>query len=150
MSDPAAAPLPEPVRGAFLGVRVPRTVPFFDCRESDEALFQPWAGGRLRLGVDPAAAALGDPTSRAVVERRGIHFAFDAREPGRAEETRRIVARLRVLLAEAWRAYRRALRNPAGPDEGGGVEYPPVAVALYNFGASVLADLRHPAVERLG
>jgi hypothetical protein len=30
------------------------------------------------------------------------------------------------------------------------VEYPPVAVALYNFGASVLGDLRHPAVERLG
>jgi hypothetical protein len=150
MPDLAAPPVPEPVRGRFLGVRVPRTVPFFDCRESDQELFRPGADGRLRLSRDPAALALGDPGSRVVVPRQGIHFPFDARDPRRLDETRRIVAALRVQLARAWLAYRRALRHPAGPDEGGGVEYPPVAVALYNFGASVLADHRRPAVERLG
>lgn len=140
----------QPVRGRILGVRIPRTVPFFDCRRPDADLLHAGPDGRIRLGSDAAAAALAGEEAHAVVHRRGIHFYFDARAGARVDDTRRIVAGLRVQLARAWKDYRRALRNPAAPGEGGGVEYPPVGVALCNFGGSVLADLRRPAVERLG
>jgi hypothetical protein len=146
----SAAPIPRPIHSRFLGVRLPRSVPFFDCRQSDEDLFRPDPDGRRRSGSERAALALGDPDYRVIVGVRGLQINHDARDPARLDETRSVLQYLRRQLAETWRAYRRALRNPASPEEGGGVAYPPVAVALCNYGTSVLVDFRRPAVERLG
>lgn len=149
MAEPVVPPIPCPT-GRFLGVRLPRSVPFFDCRQSDEDLFRPDPDGRRRSGSERAALALGDPDYRVIVSVRGLQINHDARNPARLHETRSVLRHLRGQLAETWRAYRRALRNPARADEGGGVAYPPVAVALCNYGTSVLVDFRRPAVERLG
>lgn len=149
MAEPAT-PIPHPIHGRFMGVRLPRSVPFFDCRQSDEDLFRPGRDGRRRSGGELAALAMGDPDHRVIVSVRGLHINHDARDPSRLDETRSVLRHLRGQLAETWRAYRRALRHPAGPDEGGGVAYPPAAVALCNYGTSVLVDFRRPAVERLG
>jgi hypothetical protein len=147
MADPPSCPVP--VAGRLLDIRVPRSVPLLDCRQRDEELFRPDADGRRRTGSERAALAMGDPDYRVIVSVRGLEFSHDAREPGRAGKTQSVLRHLRLQVAETWRAYRRALRNPAAPGEGGGVAYPPVAAALCNFGTSVLVDLRRGAVERL-
>lgn len=44
--------------------------------------------------------------------------------------------------------YQKALLNPAKKGEGGSVHYKPVALAVMNFGVSILCDRNFKAVER--
>jgi hypothetical protein len=142
--------------GTFVGVRLPRSVPFFDCRDFEDCNIRADYGADynpILYGSERAAFALGlRVPARSYYDQfdtlsRGIQFYFDSRHENMASETARIVKSLRKALAELWRAYRKAKRNPAKPDSGGSVYYRPVAIELCNYGASVMADNRDFVVE---
>ena len=139
--------------GTFFGVRLPRSVPFFDCRwdESRPGPRNPNTG-LILWGTEAAEFALAD--SRAGFTSRFTHPAgilthHDARLPANAHRTAEDVRRLRGMLARQWREYRDARRNQAHPGEGGGVVHKPVAVALTNFGSTILADAHTFVTYRL-
>lgn len=147
--------VPVPRRGGtFFGVRLPRSVPFFDCR---------WDGtrpeprnpdtGLVMWGTERAELALGDRSagsSTRFAHPAGIRTDYDATEPRHARHTAEDVRRLRGMLARHWLEYRGARRNPARPGEGGGVVFLPVALAMTNHGASILADSHVSVTYRFG
>lgn len=147
--------VPAPRRGGtFFGVRLPRSVPFFDCR---------WDGARpeprnpdtglVMWGTERAELALGDRragSSTGFAHPAGILTHYDATEPRHAQHTAEDVRRLRAMLARQWSEYRGARRNPARPGDGGGVVFLPVAIAMTNFGSTILADRRVSVTYRLG
>ncbi len=147
--------VPAPMRGGtFFGVRLPRSVPFFDCRwDADRPNPRNPHSGLIMWGTERAEFALGEPragSSFRFAHPAGILTHFDATEPRHAARTAEDVRRLRGMLAKEWAEYRRARSNLAGPEEGGGVVFKPVAVALTNFGSSILADRRAFLTYRLG
>ena len=125
--------------GHYFGVRLPRSVDFFDCRASEEMLCTDayrvdkygdgkpitlWSSERAdwTLGIRSTSSA-------------SLQFYFDSREPQNAGNSARILQKLRAMLAEAWRAWRKARRRKARKGQGGGCVYRPRYVELANFGA---------------
>lgn len=138
--------------GQFCGVRLPRSVPFFDCRLPEENIPDvrtPW--GTILWGAERAAAAMEmiSENCKFSHERnmRSVQFYFDARK---SDENRREIARivqgLRMDLAKVWKEYRWCKRHPAAPGAGGSAAFKPVFVALNNFGAGVWGDDREMVV----
>lgn len=120
--------------GTFCGVRLPRSVPFFDCRW-DSARPEPRnpQTGLIMWGTERAEFALGKRTagsSTRFAHPAGIISHYDATEPRHAHQTAEDLRRLRGMLARELWEYRKARLNQADPDEGGGVVFRPVAVAL--------------------
>ncbi|HEX8213081.1 MAG TPA: hypothetical protein VF584_23095 [Longimicrobium sp.] len=139
--------------GTFCGVRLPRSVPFFDCRW-DSARPEPRNPdtGVIMWGTERAEFALGERTagsSTRFAHPAGTLTHHDATEPRHAHQTAEDVRRLRGMLARELWEYRKARLNPPGPGEGGGVVFRPVAVALTNFGSTILADPRGSLTYRL-
>jgi hypothetical protein len=125
--------------GKYFGVKLPRSVPFFDCRwPNDKEL--PTVDGITLWSSERASLALG--LRRHTTYPCSIQFYFDSRHPEMPHETARVIRSSRVQLARQWKAYRRGLRNPAKPGEGGSIAYKPAFVALCNYGISVGADER--------
>lgn len=139
--------------GTFCGVRLPRSVLFFDCRWDSSRPEPRNPHTRLIMwGTERAEFALGERTagsSTRFAHPAGILTHHDATEPRHAHQTADDVRRLRGMLARELCDYRKARLNPAGPDEGGGVVFRPVAVALTNFGSTILADPRESLTYRL-
>lgn len=138
--------IPRPqVGGSFAGVRLPTSVPFFDCRwpgDRDEPRSP--TTGLVLWGSERAELALGNVEAGLVGRHAhplGTITSWDAGEERHAARTAAAVAHLRSLLARAWRDYRAARRCPAAPGEGGSVAHRPAAIVLTNFGTTVLADL---------
>lgn len=137
--------------GRFCSVRLPRSVPFFDCRIVDEDIRNvrtPW--GTVLWSAERAAAALGMVTETCKYghQRRlmGVQFYFDAREIEKNRgEVARIVQDLRNDLAKVWREYRWCKRHPSR-NGGGPAAFRPVFVELANFGAGVYGDDREMVV----
>lgn len=66
-----------------------------------------------------------------------------------AQETRRVLKKIRKGLAKYWRDYRKAKR--AEQDAGGGSGYyRPVAADLSNYGAGILCDKQDRAILPFG
>lgn len=148
---------PRPRRGGrWSGARLPHSVPFFDCRWHDDRPEPRNPNtGLILWGTERAEFALGDNLagfSGRYVRPFGILTPYDTREPRNAARVAEDVGRLRGMLERQWRAYRLARRHLAGRSEGGGVVFRPVAIALTNFGASVLAvsedSLTYPLTTR--
>jgi hypothetical protein len=103
-------------------------------------------------GTERAEFALGERTagsSTRFAHPAGIQTHYDATEPRHAQRTAEDVRRLRGMLARELWEYRKARLNQAGPGEGGGVVFRPVAIALTNFGSTILADRRESLTYRL-
>jgi len=131
------------------GVAIPEYILFFDCRMPDETPIPKAHYGESLWSGERAAYSLGLRLSwreRYDTNPRGIQFYFDSREPAMAGETARVVNDLIEQYRQVESRYCRAKRSPAGPGEGGGVLYKPVACYLANFGGGVIADSRECAV----
>lgn len=157
------------------GVRLPRSVPVFDVRTFHglDGALAPWevtlperevwgetapavtyrprlyAGERAEValglrGPRPAAESLdGLPGTfyHAASPLFGSGYACKSEGDYAAA-----LKRIRSALAEVWRAYRAAKRDPgANAGHGGAVHYKPVGAYVANYGWGVLADEKDPA-----
>jgi hypothetical protein len=78
----------------------------------------------------------------------GLQWYFDARDPERQEEFQECIKDLVQKFHQALTEWEDALRDLAPPGEGGSVLYRPVAIAVSNFGGSVIGDTRTERVRR--
>lgn len=123
-------------------------VQVFDCRWPRDRAHPraPW--GVTLFGAELAAVQLGlrAPGVHSDTVPTGISHVPDTRvSPASFDKVERDILE---LFARCSADYVTALANPADPRDGGSVFYRPVAVAICNFGASVICDLRHRAVRR--
>jgi len=142
-----------PVRDReFLSVRLPASVPFFDCRWPEEVELPKCQKGFTLFGAERAIFFLmGGKRESYPFEFSGMchtSFYFDSRNSDMKQEAARIVQGLRDDLARAWRQYRKALRNPAKPGDGGSVYHKPAFIELSNYGAGVYGFYNDYAVQR--
>jgi hypothetical protein len=123
-------------------------VPVFDCRWPEHVACPraPW--GETLMGAEMAAVQLGlryGWSERFDTVTAGISHVPDTRAD---EATRRRLTRdLLEIYASATFDYLDALARPPQPGAGGSLFYRPVAIAICNFGGSVIADLRMKAVR---
>lgn len=132
----------EELQGIWNGIKIPASIQVFDCRWPDAAPTPRTEAGRTLWGSERAAYALRVRATYPVV--------CQAYEDFRQAPAARLAKALKDAL-DAFRsvrhAYQAALRQPAGPDEGGSVHcvhYRPVAVALNNYGWAIVADADQP------
>lgn len=133
------------IGGEFAGVKLPKRVPFFDCRSpqgNEGTVRSPY--GDIMWADERAAYALGLRPSR---QENYATTPISTRIPADMRTcTPAVLAdairSLRKTLADQLKGYHRAKRRPARPGKGGVVFYRPVAVTLGNFGTAVLADTR--------
>lgn len=136
--------IPIPITGRYFGVRLPRSVPFFDCRWPDVSSL-PVRDGRTLWSSERAAHSIG-LIARNVTYPCSVQFYFDSRSEHETAETARVIRSSREQLAKQWKRYREAIRHPAQPGAGGSIAYKPTFVALCNYGISVGADDRNYVV----
>ncbi len=121
----------------------------FDCRTSDEdagCVKAPW--GETLWGSERAAYSLGLRTSWMGDDTVpvGLSGCPDLRRwPAQFD---RVALDLVQQAKRLMKDYEGAKRNPAPDGAGGSVYYRPVAIAVCNFGGSVIADRRDFAVRR--
>ena len=148
-SASAAAPIPPvAITGTFAGVDL-GPVTLYDCRlPAGEPTPKAHYGESLYAG-ERAAYALGLRLSwheQYDATPMSVSVYYDTRRPENAADTAALVAKLVTLFGQCRTDYRRALRDPGMPNGGGTIYYQPIAIALANYGGSVLADTRQIAV----
>lgn len=129
----------------FLGVKAPEWLAIFDCR-SPEGVFEKDPSGQVTVyGTERAEYALGlrsyadgiynsfCPTS--------IHGYVDTREERWRDDAARWIADL-IARAEQMKAKYDSLPEKYTGKHGGSGYYCPVAVALANYGATLICDRR--------
>ena len=137
-------PLRPPVR-TFSGVRI------FDCRLPDEEPTPraPW--GECLYGAERACYALGllrGWGERDMLYPVGMQSSADLRLS--PDDFRRLTRLAVREFKKQQDAFASALASPApDDDEGAHCCYQPVAVAVANFGVTVIADMRARALTRL-
>lgn len=123
--------------------------PVFDCRSPEDDLLSfkaPW--GETLCGPERAAYSLGlrcgwdhhDTTPLSVSGCADLR-----RWPNQFDRVSRDLVKEAQRLQREWDDAR---ANPSAEGEGGSVFYKPVAIAVCNFGASIIADRRTSAVRR--
>lgn len=140
---------PEILDKVFLGVRFPDWLRVFDCRREREQVFSdptPW-GERIYCRAAYALGLLNGWTGNKDRHVSRIQFYFDARELENREETVKVLKDLAKTAEEILKDYKNAEKRKAAPGQGGGVYYRPIAVALSNYGASVIADSESAVVK---
>lgn len=120
----------------------------FDCRSPEDGVFSvkaPW--GETLIGAEQAAYSMGLRTSWMGNDTTpaGLSGCQDLRQSQSQFErvARDLVQQAKRLMKD----YEAAKRNPAPEGAGGSVYYRPVAIAISNFGGSVLADRRDFSVR---
>ena len=129
----------------WYGVKIPRWLRVFDCR--GDGTVKAW---RTLWASEAAEVDLGlrtETESHATTPVSGSGYA-DMREY--EPDAKLAVARMVQEAKKLRLAYTEALGKPPTEGDGGSCHYPPVAVALCNFGWSVIADRRVCVVRRFG
>jgi hypothetical protein len=146
-------PLPSPVT-VLAGVEIPSWLKAFDCRwPEDEDLPKDPSGTYTMYGSERAEYALGlrgagENYFDYASEPSSIQGYCDTRKECWEDEASSYVRRM-IESAEEERAKYLACDNPANIDRGHGGSgyYIPVAIALCNFGASLICDRRDYKVQ---
>lgn len=134
--------------GEAFGVKIPSWLRVFDCR--GEAMADKLPNGIVLFGSEKAAYDLGlrtvGPYEHNDATPLSCNTYIDARDCPESELKRQLESGIK----EATRfltSYQDALANPAKEGEGGGCYELPVAIALCNFGWSIITDRRQRAVK---
>lgn len=147
------------VSGSFAGVRVPKTVQFFDVRmaEGEEGTPAPWeyqrANGEsyrpLLWACERADVASGLKSKDFDHATMGLscNTYLDHRKCSDAALAD-MVRSIRRELASQLRRYRKAKQNPVSRDKGGSIRYRPALVAIANYGWSITGDRRTEALTQ--
>ena len=137
--------------GIWYGVEIPEWLRAFDCREADDAETARTPQGRTLWSSERASADLG---------LRGDGFYFDTCPvacstyiDARKADDEELARQVRGMVDAAMKVRNERIeaeKHVAGPKEGGSVLYHPVAIALCNFGWSVICDERTRIVRAFG
>lgn len=138
----AAFPKPR-CGGQFFGVRLPRSVEFYDCRRNEKAAdpVTPW--GQELYGAERPAYKKGMIQRNNFCRMKDIvnhKVGFDTLDPKNAEQTTNLIKEMRIELAKQWKLFRFAKRHLASVETNQTTVWEPQFMTLVNYGYDILGD----------
>lgn len=137
------------VSGSWFGVKIPEWLRAFDCRASDDEIAPKAPWGSCLWSSERAEVDLGlrSEHERFATSPRGCSTYVDARKADEQELSRQVADMVKAA-SDMLREYVEAMAKQAPKGAGGSCLYRPVAVALCNYGWSVICDERTMIVRR--
>lgn len=141
------------IKGEWHGVKIPSWIRLFDCRTEEDAKTPKAPWGEYLYGSERAAADLG---LRGVLES-GERFHYDTVPTScqtyidsrtcKPEELVRQFSDAVKRAGELRKEYLQTKKNQKEKPDGGSCLYLPVAIAISNFGWSIISDRRTEVVR---